>query len=95
MRRPVDAYLSEVGKASVDSTVALIQSRVKLSLQTRNGGTIDEVPGMVGERRQPLFRGSEIAGQELALGLLEFQLEHECVQLLPTLLFQKYGPAAR
>ncbi len=89
MRRPVDAYAPEVFETHFDSTIALIQRGVEFRLQTRDSGTVDEIPGATRQHRQPFFRRREIAGQELALGPLELERERERVPLLPTVLCQQ------
>ena len=67
VRRPVNPNAPQVFEAHLDSTVTTTQGSVKVRLQARDSGAVDEVRGMALQHRQPFFRRCEITGQKLAL----------------------------
>ncbi len=89
VRRPRDADAPEVVEARLDGAIAPIQRRVEIDAHAGDGGEIDEVCGAAREHREPLLGRPELAGQVLALGAVELELEGEIVPPVPALFFQE------
>ncbi len=89
MQRPLNADPPEVFEANLDSPVAAIQSCKELHPQAGDSGQMGETFGPARQPQEPLFGRRQLAGQELAFGLVQLQREGELVPALPRVVAQK------
>ena len=89
VRRPRDADAPQVFQAHLDRAVAPIQARVKREAQAAPTAAMStRFLARPAQPREPLFRHRQVAGQELAFGPLELEIEGESVLPLPTCLLR-------
>src|SRR6202030_216956 len=83
MRRPQNADPPEGFQANLDSSVTPIQSCKELHPQAGDSCQIGETAGPARKQQEPVFGRRQLAGQELAFGLVQLQREGELVPALP------------
>ena len=83
MRRPVDAQMPQVVQTHGNGTAALIEGRVQINAQARDGSPLHGIGGAGRQRRQALLRGDQIAGEELAFAPVQLQREGQFAPVLP------------
>ena len=81
--------MPEVVETDGDRAAALIEGRVQIHAQARDGRSFDRICGAGRQRCQALLRVRQRAGQELAFGPVQLQREGELVPALPAIFRQQ------